>query len=550
MRLFDTHNIRIQNTLNGVWSLKTESGEKCYITVPGCWENNIALSNYRGTGTFEKEIDVFKDGNLRLVFKGVSHTATVFFDGKEAGSHYNAYTPFSFIVKNVKAGRHKIRVDVSNKFGIFSSLHKPNDYYTYGGITRPAGYEFVPDMYIKNVLFKPYFIDGQWYGDITVFVENISDAMKDGKIKIDIAHKTIESEIKINSQKTECFTFRQRFENVDEWSTDSPNLYFINCRIYENGIVTDDFIDRCGFRRVEISENKISLNGKEIFIKGFNRHEDSGELGCSVPVEMMMKDIWLMKDTGANAVRTSHYPNDERFLDICDETGILVWEENHARGLYLKDMQNPNFDKQCSDCTEEMLLNHINHPSVIIWGILNECASDTEDGRKMYEKQYGIIRRSDDTRPVTSASCRYGTDICLDLADIVSYNLYPGWYFDVEAGKYLEEMLDYAENNGGKNKPFIISEFGGAAMYGFRDPSRRKWSEERQCDILEKTLDAFMNNEKVSGVFIWQFSDCRVTEEDDWFVSRSCMRNNKGIVDIYRRPKLAYETVKRFFTKK
>lgn len=135
----------------------------------------------------------------------------------------------------------------------------------------------------------------------------------------------------------------------------------------------------------------------------------------------MVQDMDIMQDMGVNALRTCHYPNDERFLDLCDERGILVWEENHARGLVLEDMQNPNFDKQCEDCITEMIENHYNHPSIIIWGILNECASETEEGRVKYKKQYEQIKNMDISRPTTSATCRHFTDICLGLPDIVSF---------------------------------------------------------------------------------------------------------------------------------
>ena len=99
--------------------------------------------------------------------------------------------------------------------------------------------------------------------------------------------------------------------------------------------------------------------------------------GAAIPYPLMVQDMELMIDMGANMVRTSHYPNDERFLDLCDERGIFVWEENHARGLNLQQMQHPNFQQQCEDCNREMVINHYNHPSLIIWAILNECASDT-----------------------------------------------------------------------------------------------------------------------------------------------------------------------------
>ena len=187
----------------------------------------------------------------------------------------------------------------------------------------------------------------------------------------------------------------------------------------------------------------------------------------------MAHDMQLMLDTGANAVRTSHYPNDERFLDMCDERGVLVWEENHARGFVLERMLNPNFEKQCEDCIDEMIDNHFNHPAIVIWGILNECASETEEGRRMYKTQFEQIKRLDTSRPTTFATCRHFNDICLDLPDIVSFNIYTGWYQDMDMKERHDQEMDWIAGAGGKDKPVIVSEFGGQLPADVKQLRRR-----------------------------------------------------------------------------
>ena len=260
----------------------------------------------------------------------------------------------------------------------------------------------------------------------------------------------------------------------------------------------------------------------------------------------MVQDMDLMQQAGANAVRTCHYPNDARFLDLCDERGICVWEESHARGFGLKQMQNPNFDRQSEDCIREMIECHYNHPSIVIWGILNECASETPGGREIYEKQYEQVRALDGARPATSATCRHFADICLDLPDIVSVNMYSGWYENVSVAEGHKKEMDWIAATHGKGKPVIISEFGAGAIYGYRDRGRCKWSEERQADIIQENLEVYQKDERLAGIFIWQFADCKVTEEE-WFAARAKCHNNKGIVDEYRRPKMAFDIVKEMF---
>lgn len=550
IRLFDTHYIREIRELDGMWDFYMEGFEKKYrLPVPGCWEQHPDFMQHRGRGTYIKKVYIKNGGNVRLEFKGVSHSADVYFDGEKIVHHYNAFTPFSALVKNVAAGEHEIKVEVDNTFGEHSALHIPNDYYTYGGITRPVSLEIVPDVYIKNIRFTPYISDGKWNAKTEVRLQNLSSESLTAEIKLTLGSFSESTIVSINGESEKDFVIDAVFENVRSWSHEDPALYMLNTTLTVNGEETDDLIERVGFRTVEVRDTRIYLNGEPIYLKGFNRHEDYAVDGCAISMQHMVQDMDLMQDMNANALRTCHYPNDERFLDLCDERGIMVWEENHARGLVLKDMLNPNFERQCEDCIREMIENHYNHPSIVIWGILNECASETEEGREMYKKQYDQIRRMDRSRPVTSATCRHFTDICLDLPDIVSFNMYSGWYKDCPIDERNDQEIEWIKSAGGDNKPAIVSELGAAAIYGYRDRSHCKWSEERQADLIRDNLEVYMNDERITGVFIWQFADCRVTEEGEWFATRARCHNNKGVVDEYRRPKMSYDTVKEMFEK-
>ncbi len=550
IRLFNTHIIRQTQELDGMWSFKMEGFNKEYqMPVPSCWEQHPDFLKHRGNGAYTKTVYVKKDGNIRLEFKGVSHTADVYFDGEKIAHHYNAFTPFSAIVKNVLKGEHEIKVEVDNTFGEHSALHIPNDYYTYGGITRPVSMETIGDMYIKNVHFTPYMKNGKWNAKTEITVCNISEKAQKGTLKMRLEKTTAELNVEVDANGEKTFLIEREFGNVRAWSGKEPNLYMLHTALSVNGKDTDDFIERVGFRMVEIRDTKIYLNGEPIYIKGFNRHEDYAVDGCAVTLQHMVQDMDLMQAVNANAVRTCHYPNDERFLDLCDERGIFVWEENHARGLLPEHMQNPNFEQQCEDCIREMIENHYNHPSIVIWGILNECAAETDEGRRMYKAQYEQIKSMDTSRPTTSATCRHFTDICLDLPDVVSFNMYSGWYKDCPIDDRNNQEIDWIRKSGGDNKPIIVSELGAAAVYGYRDRSHCKWSEERQADIIRDNLEVYMNDDRICGVFVWQFADCRVTEDGDWFATRARCHNNKGVVDEYRRPKIAYDTIKDMFEK-
>lgn len=550
IRTFCTHEIRKVRELSGsLWEFSPCTGDlagrKYRTAVPCCWESMPDFSSYRGVGVFSREIET--EGAFRLVFKGVSHTARVCLDGREIGSHYNAYTPFAVAVTDVMAGRHLLEVYADNTFGEASALHIPNDYMSYGGISRGVLLEKLTDTYIEYIHAVPVMEKDGWKALVSVKVKNWSAAGKACRLNLDlagIASEAIKLTLEARGEKT--VDFQLSATEAEAWEIKNPKLYTIRATLSDENGAFDDQIDRMGFREIRTEGKDILLNGKKLRIRGFCRHEDHPMFGCALPYAAIQQDLETAMDLGANAIRTAHYPNDELFLDLCDEQGILVWEENHARGLTLEHMQNPNFERQAETCIEEMITAHINHPSVIIWGILNECASDTEYGYECYKKQYDLIRRMDFSRPRSSASCKFKTDICFGLPEIVSYNLYPEWYHETPANEYVKDIYDWVQRESeGSGKPFLVTEIGAGAIYGFRSHTLCKWSEEYQAKALENQITAVLEQEGCSGIFIWQLCDVRVS--DEWFASRPRTMNNKGIVDEYRRRKLAYDVVKRIY---
>ncbi len=514
------------------------------MAVPSCWEMSIEYCRYSGYGAYRKTIDLESDGNLRLLFKGVSHSGTVYFDGKKIGFHYNAYTPFSIIVPEVKAGKHIVEVVADNHFSEKSTLHIPNDYFTYGGITRPVFYEIVPDLYIERSEFEPAYKDGKWSADVRVFVRNISDKAQSCELKITCADASAIVNGDIEAGEA-MLSAKLSFSDAKPWSNKDPNLYLINYTLSCNGKEIDDLIDRVGLRVVDIDGHRITVNGDPIVMIGVNRHEDHGSVGCAIPLQMMYSDISLIRDMGANAVRTCHYPNDERFLDLCDENGLYVWEEHHSRGLDEPQITDPLFIEQSMQVTKEMLDYHYNHPSIVIWGCLNECASDTEKGREIYKMHFDLLH-TDKSRPASFASNKIEKDLCLDMVDATSFNLYPLWYGNETPQDRMKHTREFLTEMGEFNKPVIISEFGAGGIYNFHDVMNVKWSEEFQAEVMEKSIKTYLETPFVTGMFIWQFCDTRVTQ-DVWPMKRPNSRNNKGLVDEYRRPKMAYYTTKKLF---
>lgn len=550
IRTFCTNKIRkVYEMSDSIWKFIPCDGEftgrEYPVVVPCCWENLPDFSAYRGVGVFTKEFEA--EGTIRMVFKGVSHTAKVCVDGKEVGTHYNAYTPFSVLVEELKSGLHKLEVYVDNRFSESSALHVPNDYMSYGGISRGVVLEYLGKAYVEYIHAIPVLTDKGWKAKITTKVTSV--AKEQNSYTLDISLEGMESKkehITLKPGEEKEIEVELQATSAQTWEMENPQLYRVSAVLFDENGPVDDLIERIGFRVVAVDGKDILLNGKKIRIKGFCRHEDHPMYGCALPFAAIQQDIQIATDLGANAIRTSHYPNDELFLDLCDEQGILVWEENHARGLSLEQMENPNFEYQAEKCIQEMINAHINHPSIIIWGILNECASDTEYGYECYKKQYDLIQKLDSSRPRSSASCKFKTDICFGLPEIVSYNLYPEWYHDTKATEYVSDIYNWVQDySEGSGKPFLVTEIGAGAIYGYRTPSMAKWSEEYQARTLENQIIAVLEQKGCSGIFIWQFCDVRISSE--WFSNRPRTMNNKGIVDEYRRRKLSYDVVKRLF---
>lgn len=562
MRLFNQHQIRTQISLNGEWEYAFPTkgtaiapgdwadARRVRIPVPGVWEMLPEFVNYRGQALARKTLSVGRAGPARLVFKAVSHTATVYLDGTEIGRHHNAYTPFSIDVPELTAGEHEIMLHISNEHGDISALHMPNDYYNYGGISRSAALQLLQQpIFIRHGHVVTEKRQGEWVASCRLTLRNLG-APTTAAVHAELAGATVAMDDMACPQGDSEVTFDLTPEDVTPWSPDNPRLYMLNAKLktHWSDEFCDDWRDRIGFRTVSTDGERLLLNGESVFPVGFNRHEDHPVFGCAIPVEVMRQDLRLFKDLNCNAVRTCHYPNDELFLDLCDEMGFMVWEENHARGLSLENMQHPRFREQCAACNEEMVREHFNHPGIILWGLLNECSSETTEGAEMYREQIDQLRELDSSRPITFASNKWENDMCQGMVDVAGWNIYSRWYGEVEPRQDLDELVARMEPRGMENKPLIISEFGAGALPGYRDPLRRaKWSEERQADILEELLAIYAKHPRVAGLFIWQYCDVRVA--DEWARGRPRTMNNKGVVDEHRRPKLAYDIVKRAFGK-
>ena len=265
----------------------------------------------------------------------------------------------------------------------------------------------------------------------------------------------------------------------------------------------------------------------------------------------MKRDIDIFLQMGGNAIRGSHYPNSREFLDMCDEMGVLFWSEVPVWGcgFSVETLGDEKVVKRILDMHSEMIKYYFNHPSIIIWGMHNEIQSETENAYNLTKRCRELIEPIGGNRLITFASHKPFIDVCFEFCDIICINAYYGWYnggveeWDKFAVKFREKRAELKM----EHKPVIISEFGAAAIYGHHTFDNIKWTEEYQAAVMDKCINLFHNDDMFAGCYIWQYCNIRTCEEMG--LNRARGFNNKGLLDEYRRPKMAYRKVKEIYTK-
>lgn len=560
MRLFLEHAKRQVNLLDGAWLFKRDENrvgetEKWFeqklegetVMVPSCWNNKLGMLKYEGVCYYQKEF-YFVGGTLRLNFGAVMTYAKVYLDGVYLGDHYGGFTAFDFIVEKVAEGYHTLTVMVDNSFNEISIPQKKVDWAHYGGITRSVSVELLNKITILSNKFDYKLIGNNAKCEFTVKLYNASNKKVSDKIKFSIDGEKV-TELRVTLEPNEYKTLKTKsfkVENVKLWDVNKPNLYSVSIESS-----TDDLFDRVGFRKVEVKNKKIYLNGKSIKLLGVNRHEEVGDLGMAFPPQLMYRDVDIIKDLNCNTIRGSHYPNNPLFVDILDEQGMTFWSEIPVWGCGFapETLADERVIARGLKMHQEMVEQYYNHPSIIIWGMHNEIESQKEESVNMTKTFYNYLKENGGNRIVTYASNHALTDICYEYCDIICINQYNGWYGEDYHSwdKAVEDIYSYINSLGYGDKPVVMSEFGAAALYGYHTFDNVKWTEEYQANLLTYSIDCFMNKYKMSGTYVWQFSDIRTCEEMS--INRAREFNNKGIVNEYRKPKLAYSAVKEIYSK-
>ena len=562
IRTFEQHQLRRTRFLNGQWDFAADPGRvgkaegwavhfpaharKMY--VPSCWNNELGLFDYEGVAWYRTTFTLPRRGHVRLVFHAVMGEAEVYVDGKPAGSHYGSFTAFEVVLADLEAGAHTLTVRADNSHTPQTIPLERVDWHHYGGIIRPVELQELPDIYIERFRVK-YDLDyRRRIADVQADCSLRSLTDRDAKVQLALdcspgGSAALVNDVFVPARGRAETRFAFRMEDVRLWEPGNASLYSFRLHTPE-----DDRTERIGFRKIEAANKTVLLNGRPVYFKGVNRHEEHPDWGFAFPPKLMQKDLDIIKLLGCNAVRGSHYPNSPYWLDLLDEQGILFWSEIPVWQFSARDMADAVLQERAVAMLREMIAEHYHHPSIVFWSVNNECQTDTEEGLAFNTRLVNEVRALDDSRLVTFATARPLTDRTLALFDVIGINQYYGWYGGKteEFADFLRKFAEYAREMGAGDKPVVISEFGGAGIFGEVGwEENRMYSEDYQAKLLEEALTIFRSDPNVQGTFVWLFADIRT--DTPRFRDRARGFNNKGLLNEYRKPKLAYRTVKRIY---
>lgn len=512
--------------LNGIWNFSFNGEEEIPMEVPGCFDASGKYRSMRGTGAYRTTVR--GGGLMELACDGAGLRVSFFWDGKLIGTEATAFAPVKLVFDAGEEGSHELKVVCDNTIdeSSRSEFRRFYDFYGFGGIYRDISLRKLPSVYFTKTEIQP-------------------DPDRGGVLlDLELSASGVPVEPEIDGTPLEKLPGGGKyFLSVPDpqlWSPGSPALHTLSLDCGFEKVSC-----RFGLRKIEAKGGQLFLNGKLLKLAGVNRHDVWPETGSAIPFEQLKKDLEMIKKAGFNMIRGSHYPQSRKMLDLADELGILVWDEILGWENPIESLTDPEFQEREFSALERMIHTSFNHPSIIFRGFLNEAATDQEAARDLVGKLSSLSRKLDPSRLVTYATMHGKNDRCLDLADVVSFNTYPGWYggthtfFREELVRTdLEGLFAHVRSTPElSGKPVIISEIGAAAMIG--DHSGRRWSEEYQKQLVECAVRTALTHPDCSGILIWQFCNSPV-DDNARIMMRPRGYNNKGLVDEYRRPKQAW----------
>jgi len=512
------------NSLNGSWkfNLSPNSNDKPLnffdedfddsnwsdINVPGNWELQghsfpiyldeeypfpvdppFVPQSYNAVGSYKKSFDVRQEWLGKDIFVHFGSVRSAFYlwiNGKFIGYSQGSKTPAEFeITEQIKVGQNQIAVQVY-RFSDGSYL-EGQDTWRLSGLERSVflfarNKTRISDFHIKSDLDSNY-EKGLFSIEVDLINKNqdVEELTVNAKLVEPMRRNRVlfDSTQTVNIDSIASLNIESVIRRVKKWSAEDPYLYQLQLSLLNiDGRVIESLTHQVGFRKVEIKDGLLKLNGNPIMIRGVNRHEWDPIFGRSITEESMIEDIKLMKEHNINAVRASHYPNQERWYELCNQYGLYIVDEANIEAHGMKFHKNSfsfiandtTWTEQWLDRGMRMFERDKNQPSIIMWSMGNEAG----DGNN-FVKLYNVLKSKDSSRPI--------------VYEPAQENLHTDIIFPMY--KNIEFITDYAQKD--TNRPLILCEYAHAMG--------------NSVGNLIDYWNTFEKYESLQGGFIWDWSD-------------------------------------------
>jgi beta-glucuronidase len=573
-------------SLNGLWRFIPDSDKlkaPWLDTLPGDMEcpvpasyNDVflhpSLRNHIGKVYYQRLVRIPRGWAGERIFirvEAATHEGEVWVGDELVAKHVGGYTPFDAeLSDHVQAGQEvRVTIAVNNILThhtippgevVRNDLGKEqqkywHDFFNYAGLARSVKLCCEPRTRIQDITVKT-----DTMGTTGIVQFEVVTNGKTERTEVDLLDK--EGNV-VRSFSSLCGALKVKDAKL--WQPGKAYLYSLRVRLLNDRLV-DEYTLPVGIRTVRVSGLQLLINDKPFYFIGFGRHEDTPVKGKGHDDAWMVHDFELMKWTGANSFRTSHYPYAEDVLEYADRHGWVIIDETAAVGLNLRigggifgtapsNTFGPDFaDDHTRDAhaqaIRELIHRDKNHPSVVMWSIANEPDSSDTGALPYFEPLVKLAKELDD-RPITYTNAGLAKphqDVIAQLFDVVGINRYYGWYEDTGnlelAEKHLEDELNEWQKRFGK--PLVMTEYGADTESGLHSIPGSPWSEEFQVEYYEMYHRVFDRVEAVIGEQVWNFADFNTTP--------GIMRvdgNKKGVFTRDRKPKMAAHTLRKRWTK-
>jgi beta-glucuronidase len=510
------------------------------LQVPGDWNTQRdSLLLYEGSVWYKRTFNYAKSLNKRLFvhFGAANYLAYVYLNGEELGQHEGGFTPFDFeITDRVRPEGNFLVVRVNDTRGKEKVPTINTDWWNYGGITRPVTLVEVPDTFVQD--YSIQLAKGST-NQITGWLQLNGSQLRQ-TVSIRIPEAGLSQTFQTDANGHAQFSFPA---NLTLWSPKNPKLYTV-----EIATDTDHLADHIGFRSVQVKGTDILLNGKPLFLRGISIHEESP----LYPRRPWSEDdahvlLTWAKELGCNFVRLAHYPHNEAMLRMADKMGVLVWEEVPV--YWTIHWENPGTLQNAQNQLAELIARDHNRAALIIYSVANETPI-SEPRNKFLSQLIQQAHTSDSTRLVSAALQADEThdagrltihinDPIANELDVMGNNEYIGWYSHTIAD------LDSTDWVSKYQKPLIMSEFGGDALFGNHGDAQSRWTEEYQETLYQHQVAMLKRISFLRGTTPWILKDFRSPRRtlpniEDFF-------NRKGLISDHGEKKKAFFVLQKFY---